>query len=131
MSADMFDANWDSAKCLRFGGENYPKFRMKMKAILALKGCDEALLQSFKMKLPASENAVLVETKANEKLQIKVQKKNATAMNYLMLALETDKLLGKAAEAETVNFPGGIARDLWSALEEDYVPYDTTLMRKC
>ena len=48
MSADTFDANWDSAKCLWFDGENYPKFRIKMKAILSLKGCGDALLQSFK-----------------------------------------------------------------------------------
>ena len=126
MSADTFDANRDSAKCPRFNGENYPKFRIKMKAILSLKGCGDALLQSFKAKLPASESAVLDETKAGEKLQIEARKKNATAMNYLILALETDELLGKAAEAETVEFPGGIACDLWSALEDDYAPDDTT-----
>ena len=121
----MFDANWDSAKCLRFGGENYPKFRMKMKAVLLLKGYNEALLQSFKSKLPASESAVLEETKADEKLQIKARKKNATTMNYLILALETDELLGKAVEAETVQILGGITCDLLRALEEDYAPNDT------
>ena len=53
MSSEFGSDN--AVKVPRFDGTNYQLFKSKLAAVCGLKGCGEALLESFKLKLPATD----------------------------------------------------------------------------
>ena len=56
--SDVFGSS-SGVKIPKFDGTNYQLFKSKLTAVCTLKGCGEALVQSFKLKLPALEATIL------------------------------------------------------------------------
>lgn len=108
-----------------FDGTKFPMYKLKMKAVLNIKGCAPALDKSFANQLPSSESVTLDESKEDEKKQKKALEKNALGMNIMTLSMETEGLMAKVSASATPDFPSGLLWKLWEALEAEYEPNDT------
>ncbi len=105
--------------------KNYPMWKVKMRAVLAIKRCAAALDENFESKLPATEDATLDESDPTEKAQKEAVVQNALGMNIMTLAMETDQLMAKVSATYTDDFPSGLLCKLWKSLQEEYEPDDT------
>ena len=114
-------------KISKFSGvrEDFPVWLSQFKAQCAVKGLSEALDSSFETKLPRTEATVLDETVPDELKQIEALKKNALAVSYLSLAMNSPKLLPKIEAARTAAWPGAKAHVILEKLVKKYKPSDT------
>ena len=110
--SDVFGSS-SGVKIPKFDGTNYQLFKSKLTAVCTLKGCGEALVQSFKLKLPASEATVLSDTTDTGK-----------AVLYLTLAMEDENLMTAIDEESTSLWPGALACDVMKSLDDEYKPSD-------
>ena len=97
-------------KIPKFDGtrKNYPMWKAKVRAVLAIKGCAAALDKNFETKLPATEDATLDESDATQKAQKKAVVQNTLGMNIMTLAMETKDLMAKVSVTYTDDFPSGL-----------------------
>ena len=72
-------------------GAPFAIWDMKFRAYAQEKNFAEALLDTFKMKMPADEATVLDKTVPSEKAQIDAKEKNAKAMRALISAMTETK----------------------------------------
>ena len=106
--SDVFGSS-SLVKIPKFDGTNYQLFKSKLTAVCTLKGCGEALVQSFKLKLPASEATVLSDTTDEGKDFAMAKSQNAMAVLYLMLAMEDENLMAAVDEERTSLWPSVLA----------------------
>ena len=122
MSSEFGSDN--AVKVPRFDGTNYQLFKSKLSAVCGLKGCGEALLESFKLKLPATEATTCSATSKEGKAHTIAKQQNAMAILYLTLAMEDEYLMAVIDEARTTDWPSALACDVMTSLDDEYKPND-------
>ena len=95
-----------------------------------MKGCVEALDLNFKKKLPATEAEAFDATTGGGKEKKKSKMKNALAMSYLTLAMESLNFLKTIQVFKSANLPGGLACDLVEKLTKKYRLDDVVALAK-
>ena len=117
----------DYIKVSKFSGvrEDFPVWLNQFQAQCAVKGIAEALDLSFNSNLPVTEATVLDADNSGKALQIEAKRKNALAVSYLCLAMNSPKLLPKIQSAKTADWPGAKAHVIVSKLIKKYKPDDT------
>ena len=119
-----FGTSDNAVKIPKFDGTNYQLFKSKLTAILSLKGCGEALLPSFKTKLPATEAATCSATTDEGKGHTIAKQQNAMSVLYLTLAMEDEYLMAVIDESRTTDWPGALACEVMASLDEEYKSND-------
>lgn len=84
-----------------------------------VRGVSEVLRTTFKLKLPASDDEVTTDAE-----KVAAKQKNALAMSYLTLAMDSKQLLGKVEAVKSEDWPDGLACDLIKKLLEQYKQID-------
>ena len=85
MSSEFGSDN--AVKVPRFDGTNYQLFKSKLAAVCGLKGCGEALLESFKLKLPATKATTCSAASNEGKAHTIAKHQNVMAVLYLTLVI--------------------------------------------
>ena len=101
---------------------------MKFRAYAQEKNFAEALLDTFKTKMPADEATVLDDTVLTEKAQLDAKEKNAKAMRALISAMTETKDMNKimTEQRRDKKYPTGLSFNVWAALKREYMPSDST-----
>ena len=100
--------------------QNFPVFWSKFWALCAAKGCAEALSMSIMAELPASDANAIHITATPGKASKKAKAHNLLAMSYLILAMDSPKLLKMVEASKSTTWPGGLACKFVRRLKKKY-----------
>jgi len=98
--------------------ESYDKWEIQWNAFVEVEGISCALSNTLDTNMPASSAIVVSTTYAQVKLQAAAIKANKKAIEYLVLAFKSTKLLRLLTKAKTVEWPEGEAWRVKKSLQE-------------
>ena len=104
--------------------ESFPVWYSQFNALCAVKGVSEALKPGFDSQMPDKYDDPLDLTIAADKLKAEAKRKNALAMSFLALAMNSNQLLAKVEAAKSAEWPDGAACVLMAKLVAKYKPND-------
>ncbi len=110
----------------QFSGKakDYPLYMLQLQAYAAEAGFGAAMLESFDVELPATENMALDESKADEKKMAEAKEKNTKLMRTLLLGVKDSKLLNYIALSKSAEWQGGKGWKVLKEMARRYAPDD-------
>jgi hypothetical protein len=108
--------------------KSYQIWWTRMMAYASVYRFTQAMITTPEADMPASDADVIDTTTDKGKRQRACKARNAVAVANLTMAFETDQLMSLVYQAQTTDWPGGLAHMIVLGLKERYQPVDMVSM---